>query len=346
VLGEQELQDRARTAEPSWLARVVSLYVDRVVGWGVSRAALLHDARVREEQLSDPEARVPVSGVIRLWRAIASHVADPTVGLRLGSDTRAKEFGLVGYTMVCSPTLHAALKRLDRYERVVSQTLNVELTTSGEATWVRLEAQSALAAFRPAADARLSSLLAVIREITDGPIDPIAVQLPYRKPEDVQPYEQFYRGPLEFGTLGTAILLNNSDLERRIVACDETLLHYLDVLGEQMAAALSTDPTVSERVRSALWPVLQDGAPTAGRVARTLGMSTRTLQRRLRAEGETFAGVLARLRGDMAPALLRDGRLAVSEVAFLLGYEDPSSFRRAFRRAFGVAPRAFRSTNH
>jgi AraC-like DNA-binding protein len=73
-------------------------------------------------------------------------------------------------------------------------------------------------------------------------------------------------------------------------------------------------------------------------------VSARTLQRQLREEGTAFAAVLTELRRDMAPPLLLDGRLAVSEVAFLLGYEDPSAFQRAFRRWFGRSPRAFRST--
>jgi AraC-like DNA-binding protein len=71
-------------------------------------------------------------------------------------------------------------------------------------------------------------------------------------------------------------------------------------------------------------------------------MSDRTLQRQLREEGTTFAALLTELRHEMAPSLLLDGKLAVSEVAFLLGYEDPSAFRRAFQRWFGRSPRSFR----
>jgi AraC-like DNA-binding protein len=74
-------------------------------------------------------------------------------------------------------------------------------------------------------------------------------------------------------------------------------------------------------------------------------MSDRTLQRRLRQEATPFAALLADLRREMAPSLLRDGRLAVSEVAFLLGYEDPSAFARAFHRWFGRSPRAYRGAD-
>jgi AraC-like DNA-binding protein len=73
-------------------------------------------------------------------------------------------------------------------------------------------------------------------------------------------------------------------------------------------------------------------------------MSARTLQRQLGREGTTFAALLTELRREMAPSLLRDGRHGVSEVAFLLGYEDPSAFRRAFKRWFGRSPRSLRAS--
>jgi AraC-like DNA-binding protein len=73
-------------------------------------------------------------------------------------------------------------------------------------------------------------------------------------------------------------------------------------------------------------------------------MSARTLQRQLSQEGTTFAALLTDLRRELAPALLRDGRHGVAEVAFLLGYEDPSAFRRAFKRWFGRSPRSLRAS--
>jgi len=95
-------------------------------------------------------------------------------------------------------------------------------------------------------------------------------------------------------------------------------------------------------VRRVLWSELTEAVPSLDGVAKALGASARTLQRQLRDEQTSFAAVLAELRREMAPSLLRDGQLAVAEVGFLLGYEDPSAFQRAFRRWFGRSPRAFR----
>lgn len=328
--------------DPSGLARLALIHLDRMSRIGVSRAELMKDARLDEKQLADPDARIPLSALTRLWHAAAVRVPDPSLGLRLGIDFRAREFGLVGYTMAFSSTLGAALQRFDRYAHIMSDALVVEREATDGGTWVRLDVQPALRAFRPAADARLTALVAVCRELTGAPILPLTVQLPYRRPADVQEYERFFRGPLEFGALATGFLLAKSDLARPVVSSDPALTGYLDRLAEQTLSALGTERTVKDRVVRTLWTDLSAGDAHLDRTARLLGMSARALQRRLREEGTTFAEVLTKLRQDMAQPLLRDGRLAVSEVAFLLGYEDPSSFQRAFRRWSGVSPRAFR----
>jgi AraC-like DNA-binding protein len=328
--------------EPSGLARLVLMLVERTARWGLSREDLVRQARLDESQLDDPDRRIPVSAVVRLWRAIATRATAPTIGLRLGKDVRVREFGLVGYTMVCSETLGAALKRLERYDRIVADTLNVHLDARPETTWVHLDVRSPLRAFRPAADARLASLVSVCREISVHPLDPLAVRLPYRKPEHVAEYQEFFRAPVEFGALATAVLLSAEHLRYAVSHCDEILANYLDRLAEQLLSPADAHTTVREQIRRLLWSELPDGVPALETLARRLGMSSRTIQRRLREEGATFHQVLVDFRRDAAPALLRDGRLAVSEVAFLLGYEDPSSFQRAFRRAFGVSPRVFR----
>ena len=244
--------------------------------------------------------------------------------------------------MAGSQTVAAALKRLTRYDRILSDALIVELQTEGQAMWVRLDVETALRAFRPAADFRLAALLAMCREITAAPITPLSVQLPYRRPPDVRAYERFYGAPLEFGALATAFLLRNDDLARPIVSSDDILTGYLDHLAEQQLAALGDEDTLGDQVRQVLWSELSAGVPSLEGVGQTLGMSPRTLQRRLRQEGTTFSAVLTQLRRDLARPLLSDGRLAVAEVAFLLGYEDPSAFQRAFRRWSGHAPGAFR----
>jgi len=256
-----------------------------------------------------------------------------------------REWGLVGYAAAYSPTLGSALKRFAHYSRVVSDALVIRIDAERDATWVRLDVQPALRAFRPAVDTRLAALLSACREMTGAPVTPLLVQLSYREPADIKEYGRFFAAPLEFGALASSFLLRSEDLARRLAMADKTLAGYLETLADQMLASVGAERTLSERVRRALWAELSERAPNLEVVARALGMSARTLQRQLHREGVTFAKLLEELRREMAPALLRDGQHGVSEVAFLLGYEDPSAFRRAFQRWFGRSPRSFRSSS-
>jgi AraC-like DNA-binding protein len=328
--------------EPCGLARLALMHLDRVTQLGLPRAELLRAAGLDERHLRAPDTRIPLSALARLCGAITARIADPAIGLRLGADARAREFGLVGCAMAYSDTLGSALTRLARYGRIVSDALVVTLDTERDTLWVRVDVQPALRALRVAVDARLAALLSVCREIVGAPIAPLCVQLPYRRPVEVAEYERFFRGRLDFGAVATALQFEDRDVQRPVTLSDSTLSGYLEHVADQAVAALSTKLTIADRVRRTLWSGLSGGVPDATFVASSLGVSVRTLQRQLRAERTSFAAVLNQLRQEMAQPLLRDGGFSVAEVGFLLGYEDPGAFRRAFRRWHGVSPRAFR----
>ena len=328
--------------EPYGLARLALMHLDRVTQLGLPRAELLRAAGLDERHVRDPDARIPLSAVARLWGTIAARVEDPLIGLRLGADAHVREFGLVGCAMAYSKTLGAALTRLARYGRIVSDALVVTLEPEQDTLWVRLDVQPALRALRVAVDARLAALLAMCREIVGAPFAPLCVQLPYRRPAEVAEYERFFRGRLDFGAVATALQLEDKDVQRAVTLSDPMLTGYLDRMADQAVAALTTKLTVADRVRRTLWSELSAGVPEASFVASALGVSVRTMQRQLHAENTSFAIVLNQLRQEMAQPLLRDGGFSVAEVGFLLGYEDPGAFRRAFRRWQGVSPRAFR----
>ena len=102
--------------------------------------------------------------------------------------------------------------------------------------------------------------------------------------------------------------------------------------------------SVGARVRELLAAQIREGEPEQAQLARSLGMSERTLQRRLRDEGLAFAALVDKVRTELAELYLSDPKLAVFEVAFLLGYSEPSAFNRAFRRWTGQSPSQFRAS--
>ncbi len=125
---------------------------------------------------------------------------------------------------------------------------------------------------------------------------------------------------------------------------DETLAEYLREHAERLLRSLMTGSSARERVRSAIWNVLSDGRPTLKRIASALQVPSRTLQRRLADEGTSVEQEIEAIRKSMAMAMLRDPANATDEVAFLLGYREPSTLFRSFRRWTGMTPQEYRSS--
>src|SRR5207247_9494073 len=137
----------------------------------------------------------------------------------------------------------------------------------------------------PAVDSRLAARLATLREIAAAPLAPLVVQFPYRRPDGVTPYERFFRAPLEFGTRATALLLDNTDLQRPVVLSDPTVTGYLEHLADDTLARLGDDRSTAHRVRRLLWAELSEGVPGLGNVLRALGDSVEALTGLIRAAG-------------------------------------------------------------
>ena len=126
---------------------------------------------------------------------------------------------------------------------------------------------------------------------------------------------------------------------------NEGLWDFFEPQLRRRLTELEIGATIAERVRAALLELLPSGHPTMDAVARSLAVSTRTLQRRLRDEGTTYQAVLGETREALARHYLTSSQMPTAEISFLLGYEEPNSFYRAFRGWTGETPHAVRSAN-
>jgi len=325
---------------PTGLARLPIVLLDRAEKLGMDRAELVRMTGLTEETLADPEARIPAAKIEALWRAMVARAPHPALGIRVGSAYNVLDWGLVGYTMTYSTTLGCALRRLVRYGRIVSETVQLELNEeTGE---FFADGGARFDALIHPVEARLAAALCAARQITKAEIVPREARFAHERPSDTSEYAAFFRCPLFFDRPRSSLVFHQLDLERSTSTGDETLVGYLDQLAEEALEGLGRDDSFAAKVRKAIWPELNDGHPSLKRTAKALGMSVRTLQRRLREEGQTFAGTLEALRRELATGLLRHRELSVSEVAFLLGYSEPSTFHRAFRRWHDRSPQEFR----
>ncbi len=312
--------------------------------YGLEREELMRLAGFSQTELDDPDSRVPLSKIWTLWRVVIDRVDDPALGLHVGIETEVREVGLVGYAAYHSRTLTAALDRIARYSRIVNEALVLHMVDEGDRGKLFVEKAPRLDALRHPVDGRMASLTAVARELTGVDIAPLEVRLPYPVPSDASEHRRIFRCPVLFDQPESVLVFGRVDLDRPVVHADETLSGYLDKLAEDSLESLSESTTFKQRVRRAIWSELSGGKPNVRQIAMQLGVSPRTLQRRLEEENTSFAAELDSLRHEMASRLLLDRNLAVYEVAFLLGYSEPSTFYRAFRRWKRVSPHEYRQS--
>jgi AraC-like DNA-binding protein len=324
------------------LSRVAAKLLDFAVAAGMDRGTLQEAIGLTDHDLADGDSRVAYSTVVALWEAAGAYTRDPDIGLRWCESLRARDWGLVGYAMSFSRTLGEALRRLGRYCRILTDSAEFALERLGDKHVAATDTELTLRC-RPSVDYRLGAVLRLSRTITGVDILPVEARFTYAQPRSILEHRRLFRCPLLFAQAQSRIVYDARDLELPIPRGDETLAGYLSGQAEMVRRSLVTGTSVRDRVRAAVWASLSEGKPPLGQVAKALQMPRRSLQRHLAREGTSLNREVDDIRKRMAMAALRDRRHSVEEVAFLLGYAEPSTFFRSFKRWTGTTPRQYRS---
>jgi AraC-like DNA-binding protein len=332
------------TREGTKLARVPLLLLDHAERQGLNRAELMAASNLAEGELADPDSRIGVRSVIDLWTAVISRLGTSSLGLDLGSSISAKDLGLVGYAMYHSADLFGAFKNLERFYRIISEVVRFDVVRDEMNTTLTHRIHPSLIALRHPVETAIAGLAGLARELTGEAVAPKQVHLPFPEHGSQQDFLNAFGVYPQFGSDAATIVFSNRHMALPVKTTDLTLLGYLTELAETTMQSLHTPQlNFEQQVREALWKMLPYGKPDLWRTAKMMSISPRTLQRRLRDEGSSFSSVLENLRRGLSAEMLRNRNLAVAEVAFLLGYSEPSAFQRAFRRWHGAPPGAYKA---
>jgi AraC-like DNA-binding protein len=310
---------------------------------GVDTRALLSDVGLPAATLEDPEARVSLDVVRALYREAALRTGDVDFGLHLGERIPRGAFGLLEYAAGASATLGDALRQVVRYTRLVDQSGETHLTVEGaRATFRHALPGDPEGATRHAAEFILAGMLSFARQATGVDLQPREVRFEHPAPERTAEHQRVFRAPVRFGRAENALVLEAAHLRLPLTTSDPELVVLLDRHARELLARLPEPHSFADRLRHELLPHLAEGEPRMDEVARRLHVGARTLQRRLSEEGTHFREVLDSLRRELALRHVREGAPSLSELGFLLGFQEPSAFHRAFRRWTGTTPSAWR----
>ena len=304
---------------------------------------LLRRVGLTPEVIADPEERLSVRSQITLLDEAAIALQDDCLGFTLACDFDPREIGLLYYVMASSHTLGEALKRGARYSQITNEALVVRYQ-EGNRLIIHLSYSGVPRhSDRHQIEFCMFAVMRICRVLTGQNLVPQHFSIAHYRSEGTAKMSRFVGTKVEFGADTDEIALNSNARELPIIHADP----YLNNLLLKICEAALTDRrgNVSQlrtRVENAISSLLPHGRVVVDDVARSLGMSERTLARKLSDEGLNFTEILQQLRRDLAVRYLDDRKLHVSKIAWLLGFTEVSAFTHTFKRWTGKTPSQMR----
>jgi AraC-like DNA-binding protein len=282
---------------------------------------------------------------VALMRSAKSMLNAPALALEFCEDTRFDDPSIVGLIVQTCASMSEALVQLNRYGRLV---VEVDLPGTAErfrtirrkgALWLE-DTRPLPDAFPELTESTFARFACEFARHFDGQRLATAVHVTHERPAHADAYVRVLGAPVSFNAGWNALQLNEAAMARPFDTPNRYVFGVLSERASTLLGQLARDRTLRAQVETLLLPLLHKGDANVAEVALALGVSRQTLHRKLKVEGVTFEGILDDLRHRMALNYLAGMKLSVSEVAYLVGFAEPSSFTRAFKRWTGRSPKA------
>jgi AraC-like DNA-binding protein len=322
--------------------RVSGTMARRLEELGLSPVAVLRHAGLPMGLFEQSKIWVTTQEMFALHRAVHELSGDPGIGLKLGSEERIERYDPIAIAALYTRSFRDALARMARYKRLTCPE-EIRVIEHGkecavEFVWLLAEEPEPPSLI----DVCFAWVVAIGRRGVGSSINPKRVD--FKRPEaNRQLYEDHFACPVRFGARHNTLLFGSDDLAQPFLTHNPDLLEMVAPQLEVELAQQLAQGSLKEQVKGVLKRFLAGQRPRLEDVAVELRVSARTLQRRLLAERITFQNLVEEARRELAQHYLMQSSLELNETAYLLGYEDPNSFFRAFHRWEGTSPGEWRS---
>lgn len=294
------------------------------------------------EMLARPTLSLGLVNYCRVLEEAARHSGFDNFGLHYGRQFKPQSLGLIGYIGLCSATLEQALHNVVNAFPWHQHDTLTRLVDKGDC-W-RLDYQvrhGAILCRRQDAELTLGMFLNLIRHVAGKHWAPREVHFEHPRPQQWHDHSKVFDAPVWFDQPCNSLVIAKRDLARAMPESDPLLLMVMQDAIRRLNGE-APPQNIVEQARSQVNLSLMQGEPVLEEVAEKLGLSSWSLQRRLREESISFTALVDNVRCEKATHYLQNRQLSISEMALLLGYSEVSAFSRAFRRWFGISPRQWR----
>ncbi|MBC2776723.1 AraC family transcriptional regulator [Parasphingopyxis marina] len=311
----------------------------------LDRADLFAICKLDMNSPPDLATMVAEEDYVTLLETIAAAEDEPPrAHIKLGASMRCEDLGAVGLAWKSSPTLRDGWDRAQRYVGVVARVRALEVTRGRDTTeyrFHRLTDETSVGA-KLSNEATFATFTAICREASGRPFKPVRALCAHEFIGDMEFMEDYLGCSVEDRAGINAVIISNEELALPNAVGDDAISRFFDKRVEEMLANIGSTTPLPLQVKSEIGKKLSGGVPKLSDVARAVGTSARTLQRKLGEDGAVFQDLVDQARRELAERLLRTTEYPLVEIAFLTGFAEQSGFTRAFKRWAGETPRSYR----
>jgi len=329
------------------MGKITALFVRKVfneIDTDINKDTLLSSVGIEPDSTIDPSYMIPDTDYYTFLEQAAKIDRNPTtIPLRAGAAMRCDDYGAFGLAWKSATDLRGSYERAERYARVLTSVSTYEIEKVDEGAFMHLHRDGVRRlGLRLSNEATIASITSISREVSTKAFKPIAVFFKHPAPDSVTEHENYFGCPVHFESDKDALLISKETLQTPNKLGDVSISQFFETHLEAEVAKLEDESILNRHVRNQVSQSLSEGVPTLSDIARRLGMSGRTLQRRLSDEGYSYQTLVDESRRQLAKHLLQQTNFSLVEVAFMTGFSEQSAFTRAFKRWIGQSPRSFR----
>lgn len=312
-------------------------HIYQATALGANFNELCRRMKITPEQLEQGEEPFPwePGEETDFWTHALELTGDPALGLHMGQHPSNNSLGMLGLLLMSCRTMRQAMEMMCQYNQTLTNVFTYSFELSGNQglfhfnphpLWESSNPESA----RQAVDATISGWIKGIHQATGKHIYPVQTNLRFSR-RLVAEYQKIIPTPILFDQPSSCFIFSMADLDTPLLSYDATLLPVFQTLLQQKLESLSTRDTIRNQVKTILLSDFKGQLVHIDIVASKLHLTARTLQRKLADEGTSYRQLSTELRKDLANTLLRSNKTKKSEIGFLLGYADLSTFSKALK---------------
>jgi AraC-like DNA-binding protein len=334
---------RQRAAAPRVSTFIVRALVEVVERSGVTREALMAAAKLDVTRLDDILGGFTFPEFVTLEESALDLSGDDGLGLRLAEQSSEAAFDIVAHLTMHAPTLRDAVASCIQFQRLLMEGTALTVRERGDSATVRCEfPRSTLRGDRMLAEFVVGGFARMIRLFAGHDAKLRTVSFEHPRPPHARAYARVFGGAERFSQRFTGVALDRALLDRRQLHHHPELYSVLHGDAETKLERMARGQSFVDRVKQYLFSVPPKRMPDMGGVARDLGLSTRSLRRRLADDGASYKALVQSVLAIRATQMLSDPNRTIQETAAEMGFSDPSAFQRAFKRWKGMTPGQFK----